>query len=228
MRKPWTQNEEQRNVATIPRYSADGRKAKYTDLLRWRSGGLELTSSTSTTSPRLTSCTKRLTAKDIVIKNMIFVRSDDPNPKAGPLWKREDYKTSASALMCLQQEQGKCVPHIPIQVRTRQHNTLDPTIQENVEWLGQNWQTYFSTPTSSSLSSWSQNSTWRTFSTVARVTTRRMARPKVVGEMVSEDNKRLMFTLASLRFVLFFVLCGRNPCGGDALVWVGFELLLRS
>ena len=35
------------------------------------------------------------------------------------------------------------------------------------------------------------------FSTVARVATRRMARPKVVGKMVSEDNKGFMFTLAS-------------------------------
>ena len=30
----------------------------------------------------------------------------------------------------------------------------------NLEWLSQKWQTYFSTPTSSSSSSWSQNSTW--------------------------------------------------------------------
>ena len=94
-------------------------------------------------------------------ENRIFMRSDDPKLQAGPLWKREDdYKTSTVALMCLQQEQGKVVPHIPIQVRTRQHNTLDPTIQQNLEWLSENWQTYFSTPTSSSSSSWSQNSTW--------------------------------------------------------------------
>ena len=66
-------------------------------------------------------------------EKMIFMRCDDPNPQAGPLWKREDYKTSTSALMCLQQEQGKCVPHIPIQIKTRQHNTLDPTIQQNLE-----------------------------------------------------------------------------------------------
>ena len=35
IRKPLTQNEEQRKVATIPRYSADGRTTKYTELLRW-------------------------------------------------------------------------------------------------------------------------------------------------------------------------------------------------
>ena len=90
------------------------------------------------------------------------MRSDDPNPQAGPLWKREDYKTSTSALMCVQQEQGKGVPHIPMHMSTRQHNTLDQTIQQNLEWLSQHWQTYFSTPTSSSSSSWSQNSTWWT------------------------------------------------------------------
>ena len=93
-------------------------------------------------------------------ENMIFMRSDDPNPQAGPLWRREDYLTSTSALMCLQQEQGGGIPHIPMHMRTRQHNTLDPTIQRNLAWLSHNWQTYFSTPTSSSSSSWSQNSTW--------------------------------------------------------------------
>ena len=38
-------------------------------------------------------------------------------------------------------------------------------------------------------------STLGNFSTLARVATRRMARPKVVGGMVSEDNRR--FRLAS-------------------------------
>ena len=51
--------------------------------------------------------------------NMIFMRSDDPNPNAGLLWKKEDYKTSTSALMCLQQEEGNGVPHIPIQMTTK-------------------------------------------------------------------------------------------------------------
>ena len=40
-------------------------------------------------------------------------------------------------------------------------------------------------------------STLGKFSTVARMATRRMARPRVVGEMVSEDNRRFMFTQAS-------------------------------
>ena len=40
-------------------------------------------------------------------------------------------------------------------------------------------------------------STLGKFSTVARVATRRMARPKVAGEMVSKDHRRVRFTLAS-------------------------------
>ena len=51
--------------------------------------------------------------------------SVDPNPQARPLWKGEDYKTSTSTLMCLQQEQSKrSTPHIPMHMMTRQHNTL--------------------------------------------------------------------------------------------------------
>ena len=79
-------------------------------------------------------------------ENMILMRSDDPNSQAVQLWEREDYKTSTSALMCLQQVQGKGMPHIPMHMTTRQHNTLDPTIQQKLEWLSQNWQTQFSTP----------------------------------------------------------------------------------
>ena len=51
------------NVATIPRHWADGRTTRYTDLLSWRSGGLKLTSNTSTTSPRLTSPPKKSFSK---------------------------------------------------------------------------------------------------------------------------------------------------------------------
>ena len=119
-------------MATTPRYSADGRNTKLTELLKWRSGGLKLTSGTSTTSPRLTSSTRHR------YENMIFMRSDDPNPQAGSLWKIQDYKTSTGALMCLQQEQGKGVPPIPILMRTRQRNALDPLIQQNLECLSQN------------------------------------------------------------------------------------------
>ena len=185
------QNEEQRKVITIPRYSADGRTA--TNILYVYRASHVAIGWTETYVKYI----DYLTTVDIKhdaphrqrnrYENMIFTISDDPNSLAGPLWKREDYKTSTSALMCLQQEQGKGVPHIPMHMRTRQHNTLDPTIQQILVWLSQNWQTYFSTPTSSSSSSWSQNSTWWNsqhgkFSTVARVATKRMARPDVVGE----------------------------------------------
>ena len=133
-------------------------------------------------------------------EKMIFMRSDEPKPQARPLWKREDYNTPTGALMCLQQEHGKGVLHIPIQMRTRQYNTLDPTIQQNLEWLSQNvlletdFILFFVMVTKLDMVEFS---TLEKFSTVARVATRRMARPKVVGKMVSESNRRFMFTQAS-------------------------------
>ena len=37
--------------------------------------------------------------------------------------------------MSFQRVQGKGVPHIPIKLRTRQINTLDPAVQQHFEWL---------------------------------------------------------------------------------------------
>ena len=125
------------------------------------------------------------------------MRSDDPYSQAGPLWTREDYKTITSALMCLQQEQGKGMPHIPMPMRTRQHNTLDRTIQQYLEpadaLLNTDFILFFVMVTKLDMVEFS---TLGQFSSVARVATRRMARPKVVGEMVSEDNRRFMFIFA--------------------------------
>ena len=130
-------------------------------------------------------------------ENMIFMRSDDPYSQAGPLWTREDYKTITSALMCLQQEQGKGMPHIPMPVRTRQHNTLDRTIQQYLEpadaLLNTDFILFFVMVTKLDMVEFS---TLGQFSSVSRVATRRMARPQVVGEIVSEDNRRFMFILA--------------------------------
>ena len=119
------------------------------------------------------------------------------------MWKREDYKTSTSALMCLQQEQGKDVPHISIQMRTRQHNIIgsyhstkfgmaQPELADVL--LDTDFILFFIMVTTLDIVEFS---TLEKFSTVARVATRRMARPKVVGEMVSEDNRRFIFTPAS-------------------------------
>ena len=59
-------------------------------------------------------------------------------------------------LISLREKQGRTNTYIPKHVRTRQSSTLDPDLQK-LEWLSPNWKTYFTTPTSSSSSSWSQS-----------------------------------------------------------------------
>ena len=106
----------------------------------------------------------------------LYMRSVDPNPQAGPLCAREQYKPSAHALVSLQQDQGKGVPRIPLPLRTRQRNTLDPTVQQHLEWLSFNWKQHFS---SSSSSTWTDSATWWSSPLgppVARMATRRVAR----------------------------------------------------
>ena len=135
--KPQTRNEERRNVATIPQNCTDGRKTRNTELLSWRSGGLKLTSRTSTTSPLLTSRIWRLTRKISFWKHDLHEKWRPKSPSRTIVEKRRLQKNNKCAV-CFQREQGEGVPHIPIQMRTRQHNTLDPTIQQNLEWLSQN------------------------------------------------------------------------------------------
>ena len=75
-------------------------------------------------------------------ENSLFMRGVDSNRQAGPLCQRPDYKSSASALVSLQRAQGKGVPHIPMNLRTRQRDTLDPPVQQHSEWLSLNWPTF--------------------------------------------------------------------------------------
>ena len=88
----------------------------------------------------------------------ICMRSVDSNNKqAGPLCQRPDCKTSADVLVSLRRTQGKFVPHIPMHLTTRQNNTSDPAVQQQLERLSFNWKTYFS---SSSSSTWTESPTW--------------------------------------------------------------------
>ena len=125
------------------------------------SGGVRMerrrTWSTSTTSPRLTSSHVAPYRQRHRYESTLCMRSVDPNRQAGPLCPREHYRPSAHALVSLQRDQGKGVPQIPLQLRTRQHNTLDPTVQQHLACLSFNWQQHF--PSSSS-STWTDSSTW--------------------------------------------------------------------
>ena len=60
----------------------------------------------------------------------IYMRGVDSNKQAGPLRQRPDYKSSA---------------------KSRQNNTLDPAVQQHLEWLSFNWPTYFSACSSSNI-----------------------------------------------------------------------------
>ena len=67
------------------------------------------------------------------------MRGVDYNKQAGPLCQRPDHKSSADTLVSFQEAQGKGVPHIPMHLRTRQKNTLDPTVRQHWDWLSSNW-----------------------------------------------------------------------------------------
>ena len=75
-------------------------------------------------------------------ESTIYMRSVDSNKQAGPLCQRPDCQSSANALVSLQRAQGRGVPQIPMHLRKRQSNTLDP---------------HFS---SSSFSTWTESPTW--------------------------------------------------------------------
>ena len=63
------------------------------------------------------------------------------------------YKSSAQTLVSLRQAQGKGLPQHPTQnpmrLRTRQNITLDPAVQQHLEWLSPDRKTYFSSSSSS-------------------------------------------------------------------------------
>ena len=90
-------------------------------------------------------------------ENTITMKSSDPNHQPGPMWKREDCRATTKALVTLRAEQGRNPTFIAKSLRTRQRNTFDPDLQRHLVWLSENWNTYFSEPTSSSSSSWSQS-----------------------------------------------------------------------
>ena len=90
-------------------------------------------------------------------ESTLYMRGVDSNKQAGPLCQRPDFISSADALVSLQRAQGKGVPHIPMHLRTRQNNTLDPAAQQHLEWFSFNWKTCFS---SSSSSTWTESPTW--------------------------------------------------------------------
>ena len=94
-------------------------------------------------------------------------------------------------LFSLQRAQGKGVPHISKKLRTRQHDTLDPAVHQHLEWLSFNWQTYFS---SSSSSTWTESPTWWSSSSwtiYGKTGTLKGGKTKNGGISDNNDNARI-------------------------------------
>ena len=74
-------------------------------------------------------------------ESTVTMKSNDPNPQSGPMWKTEDYRATPDALLSLLEEQSRTNTNIPKNMRTRKKNTLDPGLQRKLEWPSQNWKT---------------------------------------------------------------------------------------
>ena len=66
-------------------------------------------------------------------ESTVYMRGVNSKKQAGPPCQRLDCKSSANALVSIQREKGKGVPHIPINLRTRRRDILDPAVQQHLE-----------------------------------------------------------------------------------------------
>ena len=140
----------------IPLQWTDGRTTKYAESLNGYTVGQNEWAKCLDYISKIAISHDALYRRRLRYESTVCMRSVDSNKQAGPLCQRPDYKSSAKALVNLQRAPGKGVPHIPINFRTRQNDTLDPAVQQHLEWLSCNWPTYFS---SSSSSTWTESPT---------------------------------------------------------------------
>ena len=64
-------------------------------------------------------------------ESTLHMRGVDSKKQGGRLCQLPDYRPSADVLVSLQQNQGKGVRPVPLHLRTRQHNTLDPAVKQH-------------------------------------------------------------------------------------------------
>ena len=131
IKKPWMQKVESWSAASAPLFWTDGRTTKSSERLNWYTVGLTSGSSTSTHDAPYRQRLRN--------ESTIYLRSVDSNKQAGPLCQRPDYKSSANTFVSFQRAQGKGVPQVPMRLRTGQNITLDPAVQQHLEWLSFNW-----------------------------------------------------------------------------------------
>ena len=69
-------------------------------------------------------------------ENTITLKSNDPNPQSGPMWKREDYQATTQALLSLREEQRRTNTFYPEKYEDQAENTLDPELQRGKTFNG--------------------------------------------------------------------------------------------
>ena len=126
-----------------------------------------------------------------------LVRNDDDDREAGPTRARRDFEPTTKINTSLRQEQGRQNSSIPKNERMRQR-TFDEEFRAELEWMSQDWKTFWSQPSSSSSSASSQK--WwhheRQDSLMARTPRHSMARsPMTRSPMATRQVvKRVMAT----------------------------------
>ena len=119
-----------------------------------------------------------------------LVRNDDDDREAGPIRARRDFEPTTKILTSLRQQQGRQHSSIPKNERMRQR-TFDEEFRAELEWMSQDWKTFWSQPSSSSPSSQQWWHHERQDSPMARTPRHSMARSPMATRQVV---KRVMAT----------------------------------
>ena len=130
------------------------RKSQLSHIGRTHGPGTWTTWRSSTSATMHRNCRERLV-------NLLHWRSLDSNKHAGPLWKRPGYQEATKELANLQKLKRQVqVLYNPVSDRKREHNRLDPSLQEYLEWLSIHWAEHFAEPQNSERQQPSSPSSW--------------------------------------------------------------------
>ena len=142
----------------IPQLWTDNAAMRYTKIPKWQEDAMNLMAKFSTVSTYTIDISYSAPYHHWSrYENTITMKSGDPDLQAIPLAKREDLKRTTKMLYSLRKEQGKVNSFIPQEKRTGQRDELDPTLQERLERLSRHRREAFSTISTSSTSTWTQN-----------------------------------------------------------------------
>ena len=120
--------------------------------LDWRAG-----QSTSTTSPRLTSVMMHLTDSDYDRKAQSTWEASIPINKQDHSVNDLIINHQQMLLLAFNELKAKRSTSYSDALEDKTKNTLDPAVQQHLEWLSLNWKTHFA---SSSSSTWTESPLW--------------------------------------------------------------------